>query len=119
MATSDFTIERDNDVALAFTGTLLADVSSRHEAQERWTEIRLFRTEAGNYVCHVVGASSVRGESNRSNAYVTKSGTEVRDSLRRVNHQGVKYLTHLALTALKTAGSSDEGIAFALTEQVA
>jgi hypothetical protein len=44
---------------IRFTGVLLAEVSSRHNAGPRWTELRLFRTEAGSYVLEKVGVSVV------------------------------------------------------------
>lgn len=40
-----------------FTGELLADVSTETPSAVRWTEIEIYRTEAGNYVIHRVGRS--------------------------------------------------------------
>lgn len=42
-----------------FDGELLGEVSSRRGQGPRWTELRLYRTDAGHYVLEKVGASVV------------------------------------------------------------
>ena len=44
---------------IEFEGRLLAEVSSRRSAAPRWTELRLYQTDAGVYVLEKVGASVV------------------------------------------------------------
>ena len=44
---------------IEFEGDLLAEVSSRRARGPRWTELRLFRTDAGSYVLEKVGVSVV------------------------------------------------------------
>jgi len=44
---------------IEFDGRLLGEVSSRRAGAPRWTELRLFRTNAGAYVLEKVGASVV------------------------------------------------------------
>ncbi len=44
---------------LQFGGQLLAEVSSRRTGAPRWTELRLYKTEAGAYVMEKIGASVV------------------------------------------------------------
>ena len=44
---------------IRFLGQLLGEVSSRRANAPRWTELRLYKTEAGAYVLEKVGASVV------------------------------------------------------------
>lgn len=44
---------------IEFDGQKLAEVSSRRSAAPRWTELRLYKTDAGTYVLEKVGASTV------------------------------------------------------------
>lgn len=44
---------------IEFDGTLLGEVSSRRAQGPRWTELRLYKTDAGVYVLEKVGASVV------------------------------------------------------------
>lgn len=44
---------------IEFDGELLGEVSSRRSRGPRWTELRLFKTDAGTYVLEKVGASVV------------------------------------------------------------
>lgn len=44
---------------IEFEGRLLGEVSSRRSQAPRWTELRLYRTDAGVYVLEKVGASVV------------------------------------------------------------
>jgi len=44
---------------IEFTGTLIALASSEGPSSQRWTEIEVFRTQAGKYVVHVIGVSLV------------------------------------------------------------
>jgi hypothetical protein len=44
---------------LVFDGELVGEVSSRRQAGPRWTELRLYKTNAGAYVLEKVGMSVV------------------------------------------------------------
>lgn len=44
---------------IEFDGEMLAEVSSRRAHNPRWTELRLYRTDAGVYVLEKIGASVV------------------------------------------------------------
>lgn len=48
---------RDINRTLSFTGTLLAESSSRTVGKPRWTDLRLYRTDNGTYILEKVGAS--------------------------------------------------------------
>jgi len=69
----EFKLERDGEKTLAFTGELLAEVSSRTysgETQNRWTEIKLYRTKAGVLVVQEVGNTTWQGEHDRHSATI-------------------------------------------------
>jgi hypothetical protein len=50
---------RDGQRIIEFEGVVLADVSSRKANGPRWTEMRLYRTNAGTYIYEKVGVSVV------------------------------------------------------------
>ena len=51
-----------NTPDLTFNGTLLASVSSYRPGYNRYTELRLYKTEAGAYVGQALGLSDLPGE---------------------------------------------------------
>lgn len=55
----DFQIPDRNGRQVVFTGVLLAKGSSDDGKVMRWSEIELYRTQAGKYVIHTIGQSSV------------------------------------------------------------
>ena len=93
-----YKIRRDRHKPLAFSGELLAEVSTRHK-RERWTELRLYQTQtstlngeevetlgsytpsAGSYVCEQIGRSSVDGEIDRCKAWPCRTLTDIKEAL--------------------------------------
>ena len=60
---------------IGFTGELLSEVDSRDfrvspGQASRWTELRLYQTKGGKYICESCGRSSVPGETDRFNISV-------------------------------------------------
>jgi hypothetical protein len=74
----EFTITRDNERDLVFTGEQIAAVSSSPNnasssysgSTGRWTELRLYRTQGGKYVCETVGRTQWEKEHDRHRAAV-------------------------------------------------
>lgn len=67
----EFRVERDGDSDLVFRGTQLAWVSSGNHDAPRWTELTVYRTEGGKYVCERVGCTEVEGEKDRCSGAVS------------------------------------------------
>ena len=73
------TVQRDNNSSLSFDGTLLGSASSldnNNQSGGRWTELELYESAAGSYVCseicrtihddeHDKFRASVRGNTER------------------------------------------------------
>ena len=57
-----FTLTRDNLADLQFEGDLVATVSSETAGKTRWTELRVYKTDGGRYICEELGRSKVDGE---------------------------------------------------------
>ena len=57
-----FKIDITDMPAVQFTGQELGFVSSARPGADRWTELRLYKTDAGRIILVVTGASSRRGE---------------------------------------------------------
>ena len=51
--TTTFVLDRDCGPKYEFDGELIAEASSQHESGStgRWTELRLYRTVGGKYIC--------------------------------------------------------------------
>lgn len=68
-----YRVERDGDKDLSFTGELIAESSSSPEtarsdysgATGRWSELRLYRTKGGKFVCEQIGRTQWQGEHDR------------------------------------------------------
>lgn len=123
-----YRLTRAGAVDLVFEGECLADVSSRDgSAQQRWSEVRIYRTASGRYVTGMTGRSVVPGEVDRIDVKVVERAEEIGAALsRRGNDRNTvnpgdpnrPYLTELALEAMALAGEQDDAIAAVLVERV-
>lgn len=74
----EHTITRDGERDIIFTGELIASVSSSPEQSRsdysgstgRWTELSLYRTKGGKYVCESIGRTQWQGEHDRHSGAV-------------------------------------------------
>ena len=73
------TLARDKGPDIRFAGELLAQATTYKPNAKRWTELQLYRTEAGQYVCVEIGLTRVPGEKTRRSAEVAKDEAEVRE----------------------------------------
>jgi hypothetical protein len=83
-----FTIEIDNAPDIRFTGELLAStysscnqaMGSSYSGQPgRWTELDLYKTKGGKYICHQVGRTQWQGERDRFSGKVCETSEEVKE----------------------------------------
>jgi len=68
-----YTLINDGARNVSFTGEKLAKVSSHSNVgpgQNRWTEIKLYRTQGGALVLKITGRTCWQGESDRHRAIV-------------------------------------------------
>lgn len=81
-----FTIETDNAPSIRFTGELVASAASSDNTASgssfsglagRWTELRLYRTAGGKFVCSQIGRTRFQGERDRFSAQVCETVAEV------------------------------------------
>lgn len=81
-----FTLEIDNQPNIRFTGELIASASSTdnqavgssYSGQTgRWTELALYKTQGGKYICHQVGRTRWQGEQDRFSGAVCENTEEV------------------------------------------
>ena len=78
-----FTLERDGDRPLQFSGELVAEVSTHRKGKNVWTELSLFVTDKGHYVVQSVGATDAADKVNRNSASVTHSADDLYSHLAR------------------------------------
>ena len=83
-----FTLEIDNAPSVRFTGELVASAaSSDNQAMGssysgetgRWTELALYKTKGGKFVCHQVGRTCWQGERDRFSGKVCETLEEVKE----------------------------------------
>ena len=111
-----YRVERDGQTDLQFTGVCLADASNRAvdgPASNRWTEIRIYRTEAGRYVTSVVGVSCWQGETNRYTADVCDNAADVVIALEQDG-----WLSGVAKDVLAQAAQTDDAFRDVIVETV-
>lgn len=81
-----FILEIDNAPNIRFTGELLAEASSTdnqamgssYSGQTgRWTELAIYKTKGGKYICHQVGRTRWQGERDRFSGKVCETLEEV------------------------------------------
>lgn len=99
---------RDHDRVMRFTGTLLGEGTSREPGKPRWTEVRVWRTEAGSYVVEVVGRSTLVGEVDRCRAQVSETAAGAVESLYQYDDNQVRYMTRTARLVGELAASVDD-----------
>lgn len=84
-AMEEFTVSRDNDRDLRFNGEKIAWASSSpnnahsnySRSTGRWTELRLYKTAGGKFVCESIGRTQWQGEHDRRSAKVCETVEEV------------------------------------------
>ena len=114
-----FTLERDGDRPLRFTGTLLGSASSRTNSgpgQNRWWEVGLYATEGGAYVVQVVGVTCWQGEVDHHTVKTAAAPEEVLVALREC---WGGQLPPVAVAALDAAGRRDAGLGTVAVEVLA
>ncbi|MAS09899.1 MAG: hypothetical protein CMN26_07800 [Salinisphaera sp.] len=72
-----YTVTWDNNPDLEFEGELVSAVSSRQGASPQWTELELYRTDSGKYVCHKIGRTTKRGQRDFHSCAVCESDAEI------------------------------------------
>lgn len=78
-------VQRDNDLNIRFVGELIAEsASSSNDSSTyysgstgRWTELRLYRTRAGKFICASEGCTQWQGEHTRYSAAICETHAEV------------------------------------------
>lgn len=71
------TVKNDNAPDIRFTGELMEMASSRSNDTTRWTELELYKTQTGKFVCSEIGYSQWQGERDHYKAKVCNSVEEV------------------------------------------
>jgi len=65
-------VKRDNELDIEFDGELVGSVKSE-EKTGRWTELSVYKTHGGKYVCEKKGCTKWAGESTRFSGAVCES----------------------------------------------
>lgn len=80
MTAKQFTLLRDNDSSIRFTGTLIGHVKHKPKLEEemsRWTELKLHLTASGKYVCSEIVLTTFPGEMDRHTVKIFTTKAEV------------------------------------------
>lgn len=118
----EVTLERHADVPLTFTGELIADVSSEDDGNDRWEEIRVWRTTSDRtpWVIQRVGKSRHPEEVDLVHVFRATDVLNVRQRLKRQDTRDKQrwFLTDLALDALEEAAENDPRLQSLLVETI-
>jgi hypothetical protein len=119
----------DQNRSLVFTGILLGHASSAGARKNRWTEITIYLTDAGQYVVSGVGQTTVKkgdlawdkhiGRSVRAPedetphpwCHVCDTPDSVIAVLYQKDNDGVRYMTHVVRAALEASICNDKALA--------
>lgn len=82
-----YTVERDNDRDLRFEGEIIATANSQPNnaagnysgTTGRWSELRLYKTRGGKFICEQIGHTQWQGERTRYSGAVCDTPDEVID----------------------------------------
>lgn len=81
-----YTVKRDRDLDIEFTGEVIAGVSS-YANSDRWTELVLYKTPSGKFICQIIGRSRIEGEYDRF------AGTIVDNERSVIEYFGLTWLS--------------------------
>ena len=81
----EYNLRVDNSPNMKFTGERIASASSSPETSRsdysgttgRWTELDLYKTKGGKYICHQVGFTQWQGEHARYSGAVCETEDSV------------------------------------------
>jgi hypothetical protein len=104
-------VVRDRDRELKFRGRLLGSATSKAAGKQRWSEIAIYKTEAGAYIVCGCGRSEMPGESDRPWAQVCEAARGVVERLHMMDDDQSRYLPYVNRAALDEARSNDENLA--------
>jgi hypothetical protein len=128
----------DHGRELVFSGVLLGYATSESVNKRRWTEMSIFRTDAGQYIVSGVGTSLVKkgewivdrftnekvqspeDEIPRAWTHLCENAEGVIVALHLRDHDGIRYMTNVARAALESAILHDDALRKAsLVEEIA
>lgn len=98
----------DGDRAVQFIGRELGRASSAEVGKKRWTEVVIFKTQAGNFIVQTLGMSAAPGETVRHKAQVCDSAEAAIEVLHAVDGDGVRFITKLHRKAALAAADVDD-----------
>ena len=87
-------VERDDDLDIAFTGEIIARVSSKNDISIRHTDLVLYQTDQGMYVCQTIGVSLIDGERTKYSGEVCRTQKDV------INYFGTGWLAKKLYSAV-------------------
>lgn len=105
----EYTIPNE-DREVSFIGQLLGTASSFRPSKDRWFELSIYKTEGGNYVIAGAGKTTVSGEDDRCWVKISETAVGAVEALHQYDDDGVRYLTHVARTALEESCLLDEAL---------
>lgn len=110
METQDYSLQ-DGDRQVEFTGELIGSANSDKVGKQRWSEICIYRTTAGNYVVHGVGRSRIQGEVDKQWVQVCELPECVIEKLHMYDKNQSRYIPYTNRKALDEAKVHDRKLA--------
>jgi len=114
----EFTLTDGPGGAVNFRGTLLAEHSSFTPSKDRWTETKIYITEAGSYVLHKVGRTKLPNEEDRFSAQISEKPQGLIECFYFKDPDGVWTMRYTDRMCLYKAMDKDEALRLAFKKGV-
>ena len=109
--------DKFREQTIRFDGQLLGEASSYQPGKDRWSETRIYRTTANEYVIEKMGNSSRPDDQIRSTIHRAATARGAIECLQTQDEDGVIYFTRVARVALEQATLNDADLAQAYNVQ--
>lgn len=98
----------DGEQTYRFEGTEIGFGTSARPDAKRWYEVHIYRTLAGQYVIHKLGATTIEDEADRHTVKVCTRAEGVRYALESRDRHGILKMTSVDKMAWREAVHVDE-----------
>ncbi len=116
----NYIVKRDGQRDLKFTGEIIGAASSRWLAgkeQNRWTEVKIYKTQSGKFVVETINYTQWQGELNNYRAEICDNPLQAMEEL-SYTEDGSFYFSGVGKEALEEAIKEVPELAAALYEEI-
>ena len=116
-----YTVKRDGEKDLRFTGEIIGESSSRWitgKEQNRWTEVRIYLTTSGKFVIEEAYYTQWQGEVGSSQAAICETVEALHGEMLALDEEELGFLSDVHKEALEEAIKHVPELEAALYEEI-